>query len=119
MTPSEVSELLTLASTVDNRTVAPETVTAVWYPALRLLENDDAIEGMRMHFRESDKYLVPAHVVTNARRARDIREREARRSQPAIESAQITLDREQFDRETAAAIEAARKRKEAGDGETH
>jgi hypothetical protein len=120
MTPSEVSELLVLASTVDNRSVPPETVTAVWYPVLRHLENVDAIEGMRMHFRESDKYMVPNHVVVNAKRAREARERDARRNpnpeaiekrNKALGVGPIVFDRAEFDRLTNEAAEAARLKK--------
>lgn len=105
MNKTEVAKLLTVASMVDNRTVARETVEA-WFPLLQDIEYQDGVEGVQMHFRETDKYLMPAHVRANAKRARRDRElREERQNRRAIEPRVVTLDRQEFERQTREAIE--------------
>lgn len=112
MDEREAFQLLTLASARDNRTVS-QSVAKVWAADLDRIPLPIAIEALTLHYREQpDKWLQPGHVVAGARRVRERHEREQRiAGQGAIESNTITLDREQFDRETSAAIEAARKRK--------
>ena len=108
MNKLELAQLLTIASAVDNRTVAPETVNA-WHPIVGHLDYEIAVEAVQLHFAESDKYLLPAHVNACARRVKDARARDARRAQPRqIEGNQITLDRDEFERLTQEAIEANR-----------
>jgi len=102
----ELAQLLTIASAIDNRTVSPETVN-VWHPIVGHIGFDIAVEAVQLHFGESDKYLLPAHVVAGARRVQERRLRDARRSAPrAIGSQQITLDRAEFERLTQEAISA-------------
>jgi hypothetical protein len=72
MTPRECSELLTYASIIDNRTVAPETVNA-WMEIVGHLDVTLARQAIIQHRRESTDYLLPAHVVKNARRAQEAR----------------------------------------------
>lgn len=106
MNKLELAQLLTIASAVDNRTVAPETVEA-WHPIIGHLDYGIAVEAVQLHFAESDKYLLPAHVNACARRVKETRERDMRRSRPrAIEGQQITLDRAKFEADTLAAIAA-------------
>jgi hypothetical protein len=67
----DVAKLLTLASTVDNRTVAPETVEA-WHRIINGITYAQAEVALWAHFRTSTAYLLPAHImagVANARRA--------------------------------------------------
>ena len=106
MNKLELAQLLTIASAIDNRTVSPETVE-VWHPIVAHIEFDIAVEAVQLHFKESDKYLLPAHVVAGARRVQERRLRDARRLQPrAVEGNRITLNRAEFDRITQAAIDA-------------
>jgi hypothetical protein len=72
MTPRECSELLTYASIIDNRTVAPETVQA-WHEVVGHLDVTVAREAIIQHRRESTEYLMPAHVIRNAHRAQAAR----------------------------------------------
>ncbi|OOB91207.1 hypothetical protein B0T42_07365 [Rathayibacter sp. VKM Ac-2630] len=69
MTPRECSELLTYASIIDNRTVAPETVQA-WMEVLGHLDVTLARQAIIQHRRESTEYLMPAHVIRGAQRLR-------------------------------------------------
>lgn len=112
MNKTELSKLLAVASAVDNRRVTPETVEA-WHLVVGHLSLDVAHEALLMHQRDSTDYLMPAHIVANAKRVRARREREQRMSRPAIEPNRITLDRAQFEADTLAAIEAHRKEREA------
>jgi len=79
MNKAEVAKLLTVASTIDNRKVEPETVEG-WFMVLSDLDFGIALESMQLHFRESTQYLLPAHIRGNVRRVLDTREREARRN---------------------------------------
>ena len=67
MTPRECSELLTYASIIDNRTVAPETVNA-WWEIVGHLDVTLARQAIIQHRRESTEYLMPAHVIRGAHR---------------------------------------------------
>lgn len=72
MNPRECSELLTYASIIDNRTVAPETVNA-WWEIVGHLDVNLARQAIIQHRRESTEYLMPAHVIRGARRLSDAR----------------------------------------------
>ena len=108
MNISDTAKVLAKIKLGDNREVdAKGLVLTEWHENIGDLVFEDAIAGVTMHRKESADYLTFAHVRINARRARDIREREARRSAPrAIEAQQITLDRAEFERMTQAAIAA-------------
>jgi gamma-glutamyltranspeptidase len=77
VTPLEVSQLLTMASAYDNRTVKPDTVMA-WLAIVGDIPADVAAEALKLHFAESEKYLQPHHIVANARRVVDQRARALR-----------------------------------------
>jgi hypothetical protein len=77
---SDVAKILTIASAVDNRTVAPETVNA-WFELIGYLSVDVALEAVRMHQRDSQDYLMPIHVRRNAARVISERERKVRREE--------------------------------------
>lgn len=66
MTKLEVARLLTIASMVDNRTVAPETVEA-WWEVIGHLDFEPARLALVQHRRDSTEYLLPAHIVKGAR----------------------------------------------------
>lgn len=110
----EVGKLLTIASAYDNRTVSTESAVA-WNEIIGYIDFDVAVEAVKYHFRTSTEYLMPAHIVTGARRVIEDIERQERRTRPALPRPPITLDLEQFDRDVQAAIVAERKRRaEAG-----
>lgn len=111
---TEIAKLLTVASTIDNRTVAPETVMA-WHRVIGYLDYETAQEAVLAHFGESTEYLLPKHVKDQARRIRERQAREARISRPAIDRKPITLNREAHEAEFQAALAVERARRaEAG-----
>jgi hypothetical protein len=73
----EAFQLLTLASARDGRTV-DQAVAAVWAKDLERVDLDVAVEAATIHYRESPDWLMPVHVIRNARRVLEAREREAR-----------------------------------------
>lgn len=94
MNKAEVAKLLTVASTIDNRKVEPETVEG-WFLILSDLDYGVALESMRVHFRESTDYLMPAHIRRNVGRVLDARERDMRREfweSEAVKSIEARLE---------------------------
>jgi hypothetical protein len=73
----ESFQLLTLASARDGRTV-DQAVAAVWAKDLERVDIDVAVEAATLHYRESSDWLMPVHVIRNARRVLEGRERAAR-----------------------------------------
>jgi hypothetical protein len=73
----EAFQLLTLASARDGRTV-DQAVAAVWAKDLERVNLDVAVEAATLHYRESSDWLMPVHVIRNARRVLEGRERVAR-----------------------------------------
>lgn len=78
MNEPEAFQLLTLASARDGRTVT-QSVAKVWAVDLERVDLRDAVEAATLHYRESDKWLMPSHVIAGARRVREARERESRK----------------------------------------
>ncbi len=115
MTIDELKQVVAKIQLGDNRQV-DRLVLEYWWELIGNLHFEDSLAAVNFHRLEHPGvWLEPGHVKAGAARARDIRDRAARRTQPAIESTTITLDRITFDRETEAAIEAARKRKQASE----
>jgi transposase len=77
MIESEAFKLLTLASARDGRKVSPS-VAKVWAGDLARVDLDVAVEAATLHYRESSDWLMPVHVIRNARRVLEARERVAR-----------------------------------------
>lgn len=100
MNQTEVAKLLTVASAIDNRTVADEQVIA-WHAALRQLPYDVAQEALVRHFRDSTEYLLPGHISKQAKTIRAEQEREARIRRQIEPPRPITLDRPALEAETA------------------
>lgn len=121
MNISETAAVLAKVKIGDNREVDSRgLVLTEWHDNIGDLVFEDAIAGVTMHRKESTDYLTFAHVRMNARRAKEARERIARRSPDAAAIEQrnkalgvgpIVFDRDQFEAETRAAIEATRKSK--------
>jgi len=108
MNSDQLKQVLTKIHVGDKRDV-DLVVLAYWDELIGDLDVRDALEGVSMHRRESADYLMPAHVIANARRAKLRRERDERINAPrAITGNVITLDREKFELETQAAIAVAR-----------
>ena len=104
----ETGQLLTVAAAFDNRHVTTDTAIA-WHEVLTDIDLEDALVAVREHHKHSTEYLMPGHIVAGARRNRERREREMRKSMRALEKAPITFDRESFDREVLEQIEFWRK----------
>lgn len=77
MNEREAFQLLTLASARDGRTVT-QAVAKVWAVDLAAVYIEDAVEALTLHYRESDKWVMPAHIIACVARVKDRRAREAR-----------------------------------------
>lgn len=111
MTEHEMTKLLAKIQLVDNRQV-DRMVLSEWMDDAGDAMFEDAVEAVRQFRRERpDAWITPGHVLAGARRAKEARERIARRGR-AIAPLQITLDRAEFERLTQAAI--AKHRAERG-----
>lgn len=64
-----LSMLLARITVLDNRIVDQLTIEA-WEPIVGDLDFEDALNAVNEHFRISTEYLVPAHIVEGAARAR-------------------------------------------------
>lgn len=69
MNRSECAKVLAKIQLGDNRQVDSLTLDE-WFDTIGHLEFGDAIAAVRLHRQESDKWLMPAHVVAGAGRAR-------------------------------------------------
>lgn len=61
MNIEETGKLLARVQVIDNRRVDEATILA-WHELVEDLDYAMAVEAVRLHFRESTTYLVPAHV---------------------------------------------------------
>lgn len=61
MNLQETTDLLVRIQIIDNRRFEEATVLA-WHELVADLDFPAAVEAVRLHFRESTAYLVPAHV---------------------------------------------------------
>jgi hypothetical protein len=113
MNTQEVAQVLVKVQQGDSRKT-DRTVLVYWEEVIGHLRLDDALQGVLMHRQEQPGvWLEPGHVVRNAARAREARQRAERMARPAIEPQSITLDRAEFERITQAAIEEARRERAA------
>jgi hypothetical protein len=58
--------LLARISLVDNRQASPETIR-VWQEILSATEYEDAVEALLRHWRTSDQWVKPVHIVEGAK----------------------------------------------------
>jgi hypothetical protein len=63
------NDLLVHIQIVDNRQVGDATVLE-WHELVGDLDYDEALEAVRLHFRDSTEYLKPAHVRAGVERIR-------------------------------------------------
>ena len=89
MSREEMARLLAKIQLGDNRTVTALTLSD-WLETVGHLDYRDAYEAVVEHRRNSTEYLMPAHVVRGARKARAARERAQAREQLAITPRVIT-----------------------------
>lgn len=108
MTIDECKQVVAKIQLGDNRQV-DRLVILEWFDTIGHLDFRDAIAAVKLHRQENPAYLMGAHVVAGARRAKALRERDERINAPrAIEGNRITLDRAEFEKLTQQAIEAKR-----------
>lgn len=108
MTLDECKRVVAKIQLGDNRQV-DRLVILEWFDTIGDLDFTDAIGAVKLHRQENPAYLMGAHVIANAGRVRLQRERTDRINAPrAIEGNHITLDRDEFELLTLAAIEAHR-----------
>lgn len=70
MTPADATELLAMIAAFDRRTVGRADALA-WGAALNSIPlDDDTRAAVARHFAESDRWITPAHVITQRRKIR-------------------------------------------------
>lgn len=70
MKESETAKILAKAALIDNRHIDRETVKA-WHEIIGHLDFGVALVALTIHRRTSTEYLMPAHIISSVRRARD------------------------------------------------
>lgn len=73
MTPDQTKMILAKAALIDNRTVDLAVIKA-WHEVVGHLDYRDAMAGLDAHRAESTDYLMPAHLIAQAKKARRLRE---------------------------------------------
>lgn len=66
MNTQELTALLGRIQVLDNRQVDEITLQA-WEPLVANVDYEDAVEAVNAHFRTSDRYLLPVHVVEGSK----------------------------------------------------
>ena len=72
MTKGECAKVLAKIQLGDNRQVDQLTLEE-WFDTIGHLDFESAVAGVRLHRQESTDWLMPAHVIRNANRARESR----------------------------------------------
>lgn len=78
MNLAETGKLLAKVQLYDNRTVDRATIEA-WHEVIGHLDFQVALQALKIHKMTSTDYLQPAHIVMNARKAREASELDDRR----------------------------------------
>jgi len=107
----ETAAVLAKIKLIDNREIT-ELVIREWHDIIGHIEYADAIVAVREHRKTSTDYLLPGHVVQGARRARDARERDARKHRALPAGNVITMPPD-FHEMTQRAIEQHRAQRAA------
>ena len=110
MNEKEAFQLLTLASVRDGRQVTAAHAK-VWAGDLSRVDLVDAVDAVTLHYQESEKWVMPAHIIANVRRVRERRDRESRLRRALPAGNVITFDRERYQRDVDLAIAKARAEK--------
>lgn len=106
MNIQETAAVLAKIKLIDNREVT-ELVIREWHDIINGLEYADAITAVREHRKKSTDYLLPGHVVAGAWRAKEARERDARKTRALPWGNVITIP-DDFAEMTQRAIEEHR-----------
>lgn len=72
MIRSECAKVLAKIQLGDNRQVDQLTLEE-WFDTIGHLDFESAVAGVRLHRQESTDWLMPAHVIRNAKRAAETR----------------------------------------------
>ena len=65
----ETGTILAFVSLIDNRQVSDEAIMA-WHELLKDLEFEDARQAVTNHFKDSNEYLRPVHIIQGAKRVK-------------------------------------------------
>lgn len=79
MNKTEMAQVLTIASAIDNRKLSPEAVEA-WFMVIGDIDYDVAVEAVKQHFDSSTDYLIPNHIRVLATKIVKMREASERRA---------------------------------------
>lgn len=103
MNLTQTAAILAKIQLGDNRDIS-QLVIQEWHDIIGDLDYSDTVDAVRMHRAESLSYLMPAHLIANARLIRSRRERTQRikdqAARRALPPAPITLNRAEFERIT-------------------
>lgn len=80
MTREEVAFLLGIIATFDRRTVGEAEVIS-WHQLLERHQIGDAVEAVRRHFKHSDKFLMPVHLIEGMKAVRADRHEQTRHAE--------------------------------------
>jgi hypothetical protein len=72
MNAEQVAAVVAKIRIGDNRETSPEVILE-WLDTIGHLRFEDAIAAVKLHRQESTAYLMPAHVIANARRVSELR----------------------------------------------
>jgi hypothetical protein len=72
MNAEQVAAVVAKIRIGDNRETSPEVILE-WLDTIGHLRFEDAIAAVKLHRQESTAYLMPAHVIANARRVSEQR----------------------------------------------
>jgi len=106
MTPAEAASLLSLAAAYDNRKPDADAAQA-WALALDGCRYEDCRTVVVDHYRRSNEWLMPNHVITEVKRLREKRLRETPEGPPPADLTPL---------ETIAWLKDARRRIADGEG---
>jgi len=76
MTADDIGRVLAKAAAFDRRTVGEGDILA-WFDAIGDVDPEDALEAVTAHYRQTDAWLMPAHVLRHVEQTRRERARAA------------------------------------------
>lgn len=87
MNRSEIAQLLTQISALDNR-VVDEAGVEMWFRVLGSFDYEDALDAVPLFFQKSDSYLAPRGLIVEIKNLREQRAAEEQKRQQELENAE-------------------------------
>jgi len=84
---SEIAQLLTQISALDNR-VVDEAGVEMWFRVLGSFDYQDALDALPLFFQKSDSYLAPRGLIVEIKNLREQRAAEEQKRQQELENAE-------------------------------